>query len=65
MSRTSTVTRTVRASIDRDAAHGAVVPPLVLSSNFSFAGFAQPRRYDYTRSGNPRWPNWRAAWARW
>lgn len=53
MSRCSTVTRTVRASIDRDAAHGAVVPPLVLSSNFSFAGFGQPRRYDYTRSGNP------------
>jgi cystathionine gamma-synthase len=53
MSRCSTVTRTVRASIDRDTAHGAVVPPLVLSSNFSFAGFGQPRRYDYTRSGNP------------
>jgi cystathionine gamma-synthase len=29
------------------------VPPLYLSSNFSFADFAQPRRYDYTRSGNP------------
>lgn len=53
MSRCSTVTRTVRASIDRDSAHGAVVPPLVLSSNFSFAGYGQPRRYDYTRSGNP------------
>ena len=32
-------TRAVRAGIDRDAAFGAVVPPLVLSSNFSFAGF--------------------------
>lgn len=53
MSRCSTVTRTVRASIDRDPTHGAVVPPLVLSSNFSFAGYRQPRRYDYTRSGNP------------
>jgi len=29
------------------------VPPLVLSSNFSFAGFGEKRRYDYTRSGNP------------
>jgi cystathionine gamma-synthase len=34
-------TRAVRAGIDRDAAYGAVVPPLVLSSNFSFAGFAR------------------------
>ena len=46
-------TRAVRAGIDRDRAFGAVVPPLVLSSNFSFAGFAQKRTYDYTRSGNP------------
>ena len=46
-------TRAVRAGIDRDPAFGAVVPPLVLSSNFSFAGFAQKREYDYTRSGNP------------
>ena len=43
----------MRAGIDRDAAFGAVVPPLVLSTNFSFAGFDQKRRYDYTRSGNP------------
>lgn len=43
----------VRAGIDRDPAWGAVVPPLVLSSNFSFAGFGEPREYDYTRSGNP------------
>jgi cystathionine gamma-synthase len=43
----------VRAGIDRDAAFGAVTPPLVLSSNFSFAGFNDKRRYDYTRSGNP------------
>jgi cystathionine gamma-synthase len=46
-------TLAVRAGIDRDAAFGAVVPPLVLSSNFSFAGFAAKRCYDYTRSGNP------------
>jgi cystathionine gamma-synthase len=43
----------VRAGIDRDSAFGAVTPPLVLSSNFSFAGFNDKRRYDYTRSGNP------------
>ena len=46
-------TRAVRAGIDRDTAFGAVTPPLVLSSNFSFAGFNDKRKYDYTRSGNP------------
>ncbi|GAB6196663.1 cystathionine gamma-synthase [Lysobacter xanthus] len=46
-------TAAVRAGIDRDTAFGAVTPPLVLSSNFSFAGFACKREYDYTRSGNP------------
>lgn len=46
-------TAAVRAGIDSDPHHGAVVPPLVLSSNFSFAGFEQKRTYDYTRSGNP------------
>jgi cystathionine gamma-synthase len=47
------VTAAVRAGIDHDEAFGAVTPPLVLSSNFSFAGFDEKRRYDYTRSGNP------------
>ncbi len=46
-------TAAVRAGIDRDSAFGAVTPPLVLSSNFSFAGFNDKRQYDYTRSGNP------------
>ncbi|MEN1958925.1 O-succinylhomoserine (thiol)-lyase [Luteimonas sp. MJ246] len=46
-------TRAVRAGIDRDPAFGAVVPPLVLSSNFSFEGIGGKREYDYTRSGNP------------
>jgi cystathionine gamma-synthase len=46
-------TLAVRAAIDSDAAYGAVVPPLVLSTNFSFAGFGEKRAYDYTRSGNP------------
>jgi cystathionine gamma-synthase len=53
MSAPGLATRAVRAGIDSDAAHGAVVPPLVLSSNFSFEGFGRKRRYDYTRSGNP------------
>ena len=46
-------TRAVRAAIDSDSAFGAVVPPLVLSANFSFDGLGGKRRYDYTRSGNP------------
>lgn len=46
-------TAAVRAGIDRDTAFGAVVPPIVLSSNFSFDGFGNKREYDYTRSGNP------------
>ena len=49
----STSTRAVRAGIATDAHHGAVVPPIHLSSTFAFAGFDKKRRYDYTRSGNP------------
>ncbi|MFK7957259.1 MAG: cystathionine gamma-synthase [Lysobacterales bacterium] len=43
----------VRTGIESDAEHGAVVPPLYLSSNFAFRGFDDKRQYDYTRSGNP------------
>jgi cystathionine gamma-synthase len=39
--------------IDDDSSFGAVTPPIHLSANYSFAGFRQPRAYDYTRSGNP------------
>ena len=53
MSARCPATVAVRAGIDADTAFGAVTPPLVLSSNFSFAGFDRKRRYDYTRSGNP------------
>jgi len=49
----SRATSAVRAGIDRDTAYGAVTPPIVLSSNFSFDGFGNKRQYDYTRSGNP------------
>ncbi len=49
----SKATCAVRASIESDTQHGAVVPPLHLSSNFAFAGFGEKREYDYTRSGNP------------
>ena len=53
MSTPHSATMAARVGIDRDSAFGAVVPPIVLSSNFSFAGFEQKRHYDYTRSGNP------------
>jgi len=46
-------TRAVRAALESDQQHGAVVPPLFLSSNYTFAGFGNKRTYDYTRSGNP------------
>ena len=46
-------TRAVRASLESDTQHGAVVPPLHLSSNYTFDGFGNKRRYDYCRSGNP------------
>jgi cystathionine gamma-synthase len=46
-------TRSVRAGIATDAHHGAVVPPIHLSSTFAFDGFGKKRAYDYTRSGNP------------
>jgi cystathionine gamma-synthase len=52
-SQASKTTRAVRASIESDTQFGAVVPPLHLSSNFSFRGFGEKRQYDYTRSGNP------------
>ena len=42
-----------RSGVDTDTAHGSVMPPLYLSSNYSFAGFDQKRQYDYSRSGNP------------
>ena len=46
-------TRAVRAGIASDLHHGAVVPPIHLSSTFAFDGFGKKRTYDYTRTGNP------------
>jgi len=43
----------VRAGIESDTQFGAVIPPLYLSSNYSFEDLNQPRKYDYSRSGNP------------
>ena len=46
-------TTAARHGVNADPAHGAVIPPLYLSSNYSFDGLEGKRRYDYTRSGNP------------
>ncbi|TBT83942.1 cystathionine gamma-synthase [Propioniciclava sinopodophylli] len=46
-------TAAVRAGIDTDAAEGAVVPPLYLSTTYRFEGLRTPRAFDYSRSGNP------------
>jgi cystathionine gamma-synthase len=50
---TSASTRAVRAGIESDTQHGAVVPALHLSTNYTFDGFGRKRAYDYSRSGNP------------
>ncbi len=50
---TKLATRAVRAGIDCDTAFGAVTPPLVLSTNFTFESLGKKRAYDYSRSGNP------------
>ena len=47
------ITHTVRAGIDTDGQYGAVMPPVYLSTNFSFEGLDGKRDYDYSRSGNP------------
>lgn len=49
----SPLTRGIRAGLNTDTGQGAVVPPIYLSTNYAFAGFDQPRDYDYSRCGNP------------
>jgi len=46
-------TRAVRAGLDTDTQYGAVVPPIHLTSTFSFTGYGEKRAFDYSRSGNP------------
>src|SRR4029079_6194146 len=46
-------TLAVRSGLCSDQNHGSGVSLLHHYSNFSVAGFAEPRTYDYTRSGNP------------
>lgn len=47
-------TTAVRAGLESDSQHAAVVPPIYLSTNYTWAGFGQRNsQYDYSRSGNP------------
>ena len=46
-------TRAVRAGMNTDPAHGAVVPPVYLSTTYAFSGFDAPGDFDYSRAGNP------------
>lgn len=53
MSHFSPWTDAVRTGLAVDPTYGAVVPPLYLSSNFTFEELGHGREYDYSRSGNP------------
>ncbi|WP_076925369.1 cystathionine gamma-synthase [Pseudoalteromonas sp. EB27] len=53
MSEKNKATIAVRNGVDADKHHGAVVPPIYLSTTYSFADFDTKREYDYGRSGNP------------
>ncbi|WP_213609237.1 cystathionine gamma-synthase [Pseudoalteromonas sp.] len=53
MSEKNKATIAVRSGIEADKQHGAVVPPLYLSTTYSFSDFDTKRQYDYGRSGNP------------
>ena len=46
-------TAAVRAGINTDKHHGAVVAPIHLSSTYSLKGFNEKRQFDYSRTGNP------------
>jgi cystathionine gamma-synthase len=49
----NSATKAVRASLESDSQFGAVMPPLHLSTNYTFEALGKKRKYDYTRSGNP------------
>lgn len=53
MTRLDPRTVAVRAGLESDAATGAVVPPIHVSSTYAFPSFGVKGKYDYSRSGNP------------
>ena len=46
-------TTAVRAGINTDEHHGAVIPAIHLSSTYALKGFNDKRQFDYSRTGNP------------
>lgn len=53
MTQKKPATIAVRTGIETDSQFHAVVPPIYLSTNYSFPSFGDVPKYDYTRSGNP------------
>lgn len=53
MSDKKIATVAVRTGIDSDTQYNAVVPPLYLTSTYSFSQLGELPQYDYSRSGNP------------
>ncbi|WDE12485.1 cystathionine gamma-synthase [Thalassomonas haliotis] len=53
MATNKTATIAVRAGINNDKHHGAVVAPIHLSSTYALTGFNEKREFDYSRTGNP------------
>ena len=53
MTQRKPATIAVRTGIESDSQYQAVVPPIYLSTNYSFPNFGDVPQYDYTRSGNP------------
>ncbi|PSW19249.1 O-succinylhomoserine (thiol)-lyase [Photobacterium sanctipauli] len=53
MSDKKLATIAVRTGIESDTQHNAVVPPIYLTSTYSFPQLGELPQYDYSRSGNP------------
>ncbi len=53
MSNLKRETLVARYGINSDSSHGAVIPPLHLSSTFAFSKLGEKGQYDYSRTGNP------------
>jgi len=53
MSQNKIATTAVRAGINTDEHHGAVIPAIHLSTTYALKGFNEKRQFDYSRTGNP------------
>ncbi|MGR5128374.1 O-succinylhomoserine (thiol)-lyase [Photobacterium swingsii] len=53
MSDKKLATIAVRTGIESDSQHHAVVPPIYLTSTYSFPQLGEVPQFDYSRSGNP------------